>query len=155
MDSENITKVELMRHGNVRIQEARKKTWRMGLCLRYGYTLVPFTEAKEGDLWGLVLWLQEMSLDLEVFMEATFIWRLQMPTDKCWARNQFGCYLGINHLHVIISSAAVNIPIHRFCLNILQNVVLFYASAKRVQFITSLLTLFNLHKLDFPRVRLL
>lgn len=72
MDSENITKVELMRHGNVRIQEARKKTWRMGLCLRYGYTLVPFTEAKEGDLWGLVLWLQEMSLDLEVFMEHSY-----------------------------------------------------------------------------------
>ena len=72
-----------------------------------------------------------------------------MPTDIWWARNQFGCYLGINHLHVI-----VNIPSHRFCLNILQNVVLFYASAKRVQFITSLLTLFNLHKLDFPRVRL-
>ena len=72
-----------------------------------------------------------------------------MPTDIWWARNQFGCYLGINHLHVI-----VNIPSHRFCLNILQNVVLFYASTKRVQFITSLLTLFNLHKLDFPRVRL-
>lgn len=121
MDSENITKVELMRHGNDRIQEARKKTWTMGLCLRYGYTLVPFTDAKEGDLWGLVLWLQEMIGLGGVY--GAFIWRLQVPTDKCWARNQVGCYLGINHLHVIMSSAAINIPFRRFCLNILQNVV--------------------------------
>ena len=52
-----------------RKQERRRVS---SFCLRYGYTLVPFTEAKEGGLWGLLLWLQEMSLDLEVLMEHSY-----------------------------------------------------------------------------------
>ena len=151
MDSGDITKVALMRHGNDRIQEAREKPW--------GWVCVLGTDIQWYHSWkqkkaSFGDWYCGCRKSVWTFglggVYGTFIWRLQMPADVCWARNQSGGYLGINHLHVI-----VNIPSHRCCLNILQNVVLFYASMKRVQFITSLLTLFNLHKLDFPRVRIL
>lgn len=64
MESGNITKVELVRRGNDRIQEAREKPWRVGLCLRNRHTLAPVTETEGGELWGLALWLQETSLDI-------------------------------------------------------------------------------------------
>ena len=58
---------------------------RMGLCLRHRYTLVPFAET-EGELWGLVLWLQEIILDI---WTQRCLWNIHME-----ASNARRCMLG-------------------------------------------------------------